>query len=173
MATREPQHTQETHGRLNQTAMFACIFVVWLAFDCVVKRIVDSGEYAIGQLFAGPFLGLIDFRLVHNKGAAWGIFSESTFALGLFSLLICCIIVIYFIRQRKSISTIETIGLALLASGGIGNTIDRFVYGYVVDFIETTFIDFPVFNIADIGVTSGIVVFFIGAFLFSRQEEEC
>ena len=56
----------------------------------------------------------------------------------------------------------EMVGLGLLVAGGIGNFIDRLVYGYVVDFITPTFINFPTFNIADIGVTCGIVLAAIG-----------
>ena len=53
------------------------------------------------------------------------------------------------------------VSLALVVAGGIGNCIDRLTTGYVVDFIRLTFIDFPVFNVADICVTCGVVLFLI------------
>ena len=52
-----------------------------------------------------------------------------------------------------------------MVAGGIGNALDRFTLGYVVDFIEPVFIDFPVFNVADIGVTCGFVLFLAGMLL--------
>ena len=55
-------------------------------------------------------------------------------------------------------------------SGGLGNAFDRFAQGYVIDFIDFTFIDFPVFNIADIGVTCGFVLLVIGYLLAARKE---
>ena len=58
-----------------------------------------------------------------------------------------------------------------MVAGGIGNALDRFTLGYVVDFIETTFIDFPVFNVADIGVTCGFVLFVLGLLLSFKASE--
>ena len=65
-------------------------------------------------------------------------------------------------------TALETCALSLIAAGGIGNAIDRFVNGFVVDFIDLTFMDFPVFNIADIGVTCGFVLLVIGYLLATR-----
>ena len=58
----------------------------------------------------------------------------------------------------------------LVVAGGIGNAIDRFTLGFVVDFIEPTFIDFPIFNIADIGVTCGIILFIVSLLIHERTE---
>ena len=66
----------------------------------------------------------------------------------------------------------ELIGLGLVIGGGIGNAIDRFALGYVVDFIDLSFMDFPVFNIADIGVTCGLALFLIGWIVRERHHEE-
>lgn len=55
--------------------------------------------------------------------------------------------------------------MGLVAAGGIGNAIDRFALGYVVDFIQPLFIDFPVFNVADIGVTCGFVLLVLSLLL--------
>ena len=56
-------------------------------------------------------------------------------------------------------------------AGGIGNALDRFTLGYVVDFVDFTFIDFPVFNVADIGVTCGFVVF-IASMLYAWRKAD-
>ena len=67
-------------------------------------------------------------------------------------------------------NTGELIGISLVVAGGIGNAIDRFTLGFVVDFIEPTFIDFPIFNIADIGVTCGIILFIVSLLIHERTE---
>ena len=78
----------------------------------------------------------------------------------------------YFFWQRNEVNACQTVGIALIVAGGIGNAIDRFMQGYVVDFIEFSFIDFPVFNVADIGVTCGFVLLFIGLFLSLKNEKK-
>lgn len=96
-------------------------------------------------------------------------FNDSTVLLGIMSTLVCLFIIAYFFFMRKSLSYFETIGLSLVLAGGLGNAIDRFSLGYVVDFIEFSFIDFPVFNIADIGVTCGFALFLLGFILRERK----
>ena len=60
--------------------------------------------------------------------------------------------------------------IPIFVAGGIGNAIDRFTLGFVVDFIEPTFIDFPIFNVADIGVTCGIILFIVSLLIHERTE---
>ena len=141
----------------------------WIGLDQWTKSLfagVQSGAF-LGNVLGG----LVDFRLVHNTGAAWGIFAGNTVALGLFSLIAIAVLIGYFLFSIKSISLVQTIGIALIIAGGIGNVIDRFVQGYVIDFIAVTFIDFPVFNVADIGVTCGIALYFFGLLLQWRAVE--
>ena len=99
-------------------------------------------------------------------------FSGATAALGVFSVLMCAALAAFAVHERARISWPELIGLGLVIGGGIGNAIDRFVLGYVVDFVDLSFMDFPVFNIADIGVTCGLVLFLIGWIVRERHHEE-
>lgn len=158
--------------RMRNAKYLGFIVVVWLALDQASKHYFNS--FDLGEVIAGPFLGIFRFRLVHNTGAAWSMFSDSTFALGVFSLLICLLLLLYLFKLAPDSSLGESIGLSLVLAGGIGNAIDRFALGYVVDFIDPVFIEFPVFNIADIGVTCGFVVFFVsllyGLKISSRSE---
>lgn len=144
--------------------LFAAVFVVWLAFDVVTKGWV-AGGWSEGELVTGPIMGLVRFHLVHNTGMAWGMFGDSTFALGVMSLVVCAIMVLYLFAFSPNAGKLEIVGIALVVAGGIGNALDRFTLGYVVDFIEPVFIDFPVFNVADIGVTCGFVLFLAGMLL--------
>ena len=148
--------------------IFALVAGAWLAIDIVTKA--DFNSYQLGQVIAGPFLGLFQFRLVHNTGAAWGMFGDSTFALGVMSLAVCTALAVYLFAIAKRANLAEVVGIALVFAGGLGNALDRFTLGYVVDFIDTTFIEFPTFNVADIGVTCGFVLFFLGMLWASRAE---
>lgn len=144
-------------SRRRNLAILAAVLVIWLAADILSKS--AFADVAVGQTVAGPYLGIFQLTLVHNTGAAWGIFGGSTLALGAFSLVACAVALIYMLAVEPRMSALGALGLSLVVAGGIGNAIDRFTLGYVVDFIEPVFIDFPVFNVADIGVTCGVALF--------------
>lgn len=156
--------------RKRNAAVFVSLVALWLALDMATKAYFNG--FSVGQVVAGPFLGLFQFRLVHNTGAAWGMFDESTLALGVMSVIVCVALTAYLFTVGKRASIVETLGVALIVAGGLGNALDRFTLGYVVDFIDTTFISFPTFNIADIGVTCGFVLFFAGMLWSMRKESE-
>lgn len=143
-------------------AALAAIIVAWICADRLTKGLVDNGINQVGAIVGDTVAGLFRVHLVYNTGGAWSIFSGATAALGAFSVLMCAGLLAFAIVQRTRISWLEIIGLALVIAGGLGNALDRFLLNHVVDFIDLTFMDFPVFNVADIGVTCGIVVFLIG-----------
>ncbi|WP_303859250.1 signal peptidase II [Senegalimassilia anaerobia] len=142
----------------------------WIALDQAVKFRLNA--HAAGSVLSDPVAGLFRLHLVHNTGGAWSMFSGATAALGVFSVLMCAALAAFAVHERARISWPELIGLGLVIGGGVGNAIDRFVLGYVVDFIDLSFMDFPVFNIADIGVTCGLVLFLIGWIVRERHHEE-
>ena len=150
-------------------AVFVAVAAVWLAVDLLTKAYFDG--FAPGEVVAGPFLGLFRFKLVHNTGMAWGMFSDSTLALGVMSLLVCVVLALYLLVLSPRASLAQALGVALVVAGGIGNAIDRFSQGYVVDFIDLAFMDFPVFNVADIGVTCGFVLFLVALVVEWRHED--
>ncbi len=154
--------------RRRNLCVFAAVVLLWLAADIATKAVCNG--YGLGEVIAGPFLGLVQFRLAHNTGAAWGMFDDSTFALGVMSLLVCAALTAYLIATARRANLVEVVGIALVVAGGLGNALDRFTLGYVVDFIDTTFIEFPTFNVADIGVTCGFVLFFAGMLWGMRRD---
>ena len=156
-------------GILRAAGAFALIAALWLAADVATKAYFNG--FALGSVVGGPYLGIFQFRLVHNTGMAWGLFGDSTFALGVMSVVVCAVLTGFFLANIRRITALELVGLALVVAGGIGNALDRFTLGYVVDFIETTFIDFPVFNVADIGVTCGFILFLLGLLLSFKASE--
>jgi len=94
------------------------------------------------------------FTYERNPGAAWGILKDNRWVFMVFSTVAIIGLSIYlfgFCKQSKWIK----IPLAMIIGGGIGNMIDRVLLGYVIDFLDFTLIDFPVFNVADSFVTVG------------------
>ena len=158
-----------------KVGIFAGLAALWVVLDQVTKSFFAGQEP--GGIIAGPFVGLIDIRLVHNTGGAWGIFSQGTFGLGVFSLVVCVVIAAFFLWNARQCNWLQTISFALITAGGIGNAIDRFAQGFVTDFIEFSFIDFPVFNVADIGVTCGFALLVISMLVSIRngdpEADEC
>lgn len=159
--------TFKVNPRCN-AAVFGGVALVWLVLDMATKRLADSAQP--GDVLWAGVPGLLDFRLVHNTGAAWGMLGGSTFALGVFAVVFCVLLLVVAHMRRDKAGAFEMMGYGLVMAGGIGNAIDRFANAYVVDFIEATFIDFPVFNVADIGVTCGFALIVICYLLAERQE---
>ena len=113
--------------------------------------------------------GVLDFEYVQNEGAAWGIFEgERWFLVVLTSITIVALLVFVLMGKFRRFKLFN-ISATLIVAGGIGNLIDRLVQGYVVDFIKTTFMSFPVFNVADCFVVVGSVLLLI-FFLFFYEE---
>ena len=129
------------------------IILILTICDQLLKSWVASSIVLGGSKQLIP--GIIELTNLRNSGAAWSIFEgQQTF----FTIItiITIIVIGYFIWQyRKNISVL--IGLSLIMAGTIGNFIDRLRQGYVVDMFETTFINFPIFNIADMCLTIGVI----------------
>ncbi len=98
---------------------------------------------------------VLAITLVHNDGAAWGMFSGNQLFLIIVSVL-AFIGISYYIKKKCSCKKLEFIGYGLLLGGLVGNLIDRVMMGYVIDYIHLLFIDFPVFNFADMAVVIGV-----------------
>ena len=129
------------------------IILILTICDQLLKSWVASSIVLDGSKQLIP--GIIELTNLRNSGAAWSIFEgQQTF----FTIItiIAIIVVGYFIWQyRKNVPML--IGLSLIMAGTIGNFIDRLRQGYVVDMFETTFINFPIFNIADMCLTIGVI----------------
>ncbi|MBO8240008.1 signal peptidase II [Prochlorococcus marinus XMU1412] len=98
------------------------------------------------------------FRLdfVKNYGAAFNIFSGNRIFLSLISIIFS-ILLIYLILRKNTLNKIDITSYSFILGGTIGNGIDRILKGFVIDFINLNFINFPVFNIADISINLGFI----------------
>ena len=131
---------------------------VLVALDQLIKLLVIEYLEPIGSLpLIDEFLRL---KYAENTGAAFGSFSGKTTFLSIFTLAIIVLGLIYlFVKKRKV--DVEYICISLIISGGLGNLVDRIFRGYVVDYIEPLFVDFAIFNFADILVTCSCIVLVI------------
>lgn len=134
-------------------AFFSILTIVLLVIiDQLLKIIM---EVWLQPIVSHPMIeGFLEFRYVRNTGAAFGVMEGKTWFLALISLVIIAA-GLYFICSGKLNNPLYSATAILVIAGGIGNLIDRIFRHYVVDFIATQFIDFPVFNFADILITVG------------------
>ena len=111
---------------------------------------------------------LFSIDYVKNYGAAFNILSGSRIFLSTVSIVISFFL-IYFILYKKNISNIDLLSFSFIMGGTIGNGIDRITKGYVIDFINLNFINFPVFNIADISINIGLIFIIYGLIRYKRN----
>lgn len=130
------------------------IYILIIIAGIVLDRITKI--YAVKHFISNPHSGsLINLTYLENRGAAFGILQDKRILFVILTIAIVLYLLYYFITNLKSNPLVLNIAFSLIISGALGNFYDRLFQGYVVDFIEFAFVDFPVFNIADILVTVG------------------
>ena len=113
--------------------------------------------------------GFLDFTYVRNTGAAWSSFEGMIWLFTLVFIVLTVALIWEFSRKRLPFTTLERWGIVAIYGGGLGNMIDRLRLGYVVDMIETQFMEFPVFNVADCFITCGCIALFVSLGLFNKE----
>ena len=116
---------------------------------------VGSAVWTADEAIAG-IPGVVEFTRVHNYGAAWSSFSGMRWLLIGVTVVLMAVLVTLWAKKIVR-HPLGKLSLALILSGGIGNLIDRVVNGYVVDTFNLTFMNYPVFNVADISVVAGAI----------------
>ncbi len=150
--------------------------IILIASDLLTKeltrhffegQIVYSSTYPYGGLgIFKDFLGGIDLSIgfVRNSGAAFGILNEyPTFLLVLRSALLIVLFYILVIKESKALRHFEDTVLLMIFSGALGNLIDNYRQGYVIDFINFHFYGypFPLFNLADTFISIGAAFYIL------------
>lgn len=134
--------------------------ILFLGIDQFIKAVVNSNMNLFNSFtLINDFLNI---TLVYNKGAAFGIF-EGGRLLFIVIAIITIILISIFIKNSSYISKLDTFVYSLLLGGIIGNLIDRIIYGYVIDYINFSFLNFnfPIFNFADICIVFSIILIII------------
>lgn len=124
-----------------------------LLVDQITKAIVRA--YMQTDQTVGLIPYVIRLTLVRNTGAAFGIFPGRQPVFVITSLLVLFAIAAYWRRARPR-EWLVVVALAMIAGGALGNLIDRALIGRVTDFFEFAFVDFPVFNVADMAIVGGV-----------------
>lgn len=148
--------------------LYALLAAALVALDQLVKFLVRSN---IGLGESVPFLPhVLQFTYVQNTGAAFSLLEEHTWVLTLISLGASILLAVLLLKKVFPHPFAMTC-LSVVLAGAVGNLIDRALQGYVVDMFHVLFMEFAVFNVADICVVVGgfaAVVYYL--FFYEKLE---
>lgn len=137
--------------------------------DQLVKFLVRA-NIPLGE--GVPFLPhILQLTYYQNTGAAFSIFEQHTWILTLISAA-ASVLLIVLLAKRTFNHPFAMVSLALVLAGAVGNLIDRLFLGYVTDMFQTLFMNFPIFNVADICIVCGGIAFCVYFLLFCKEEEK-
>ena len=154
---------------LKKNLIIFAIIIFTFFLDLVTKN------YAINNLLLNHSITIntfLNFTLAFNYGAAFSFLSDAggwqRWFFVIFSLIVISFISYILIKDKDS----EYIAYSLVLGGALGNLYDRFLLGYVIDFIEFHYDNFywPIFNIADIAISIGIILLLYS--MFSKDNKK-
>jgi signal peptidase II len=152
---------------LRRVSLIAITAVVVIALDALAKM------WAVSALQMGetqPFLpGLLQFTLTKNTGVAFGVGRGlPSFVPALVSMAVVGVLLAIVYRREsrgEHLGRMEQIAFGMIVGGALGNIGDRLLHGMVTDFLEFSFMQFPVFNVADALIDVGIALLIIASIL--------
>lgn len=145
---------------------------------------VDRIAKILTQIFVKPVSSIVvienvfSFTYVENRGAAHGILQGKRWMLIAVTVLVVAALIVFLIKNYQKAPTMLRIATGLIIGGALGNLFDRVFFGYVVDMMQVTFIDYPVFNPADNMLVVGVVLlgiyilFFDKVFLVEKKKSD-
>lgn len=140
-------------GKYKKHFLFFIPVLVLVCLDQLTKSLVRR-NLSLGESI--PVIGDF-FRLVYvqNTGAGFGLLKGMNIFLIIVTLGFVSVLVFYYFKRIKLSEKMLLFSTAGVVAGGIGNLIDRLVFGFVIDFLDFAY--WPAFNVADICVTAGVV----------------
>lgn len=147
------------------------IYVIFVAvivgLDQFTKYLVVAGIPLGGHV---PFLpGILELTYVRNDGAAFSSFAGMQWLFALIFLVFTGAVLYEYFKKPMGFTKFERWCIAAVYGGGLGNMIDRLRLGYVVDMLNTQFMNFPVFNVADCFITCGCIALLISLALCNKS----
>lgn len=131
------------------------MIILIVAFDRITKYFAKLYLYGKG---ARTFIkGVVEFVYAENTGVAFSLFSGGRWFFIILTAVAVIACLVYMFKGKGNNNLWLFWSLGVIVSGAIGNLIDRIFLGYVIDFINPTFVNFAVFNIADCAVTLGAI----------------
>ncbi|MDR2431014.1 MAG: signal peptidase II [Candidatus Margulisbacteria bacterium] len=148
--------------------VFALLSALLIFLDLLTKRVAVT--YLVGGADFTFIPALLRFIYVENTGAAFGILQDMRWFLVLVAWVVVLVILWYIISERCR-SRLQYYGFIFVFAGSVGNLINRFLLGYVIDFINIPAAPrFPTFNLADIFINIGVLLLVIYIFKQSGKE---
>ena len=138
--------------------LFLVITFLIIVFDQITKWLITN-SLSLGESIS-VIPKLFNFTYVENRGAAFGLLQGARVFFIIITVVLLFLVVLYFVKKKPQ-SVLEKTALAFITGGALGNFIDRLCLSYVRDFIETAFMNFPVFNVADCFVCIGAALYII------------
>ena len=149
-------------------ALFMALFAAGIvAADQFTKYLVLVNIPLQGHVDVWP--GVVGLTYVRNYGAAFSSFQGMQWLFAIIFILFTAAIIWEYRKQSMKFTTFEWWCIAAIYGGGLGNMIDRIRFRYVVDMIQTEFMDFPVFNVADCFISCGCIVLIAHLLLFNKH----
>jgi len=154
--------------------MFQAVVVFWLLLDVVVKQLV---VHTMDLRDTIPLWdGVFHLTYTRNYGAAFSILQGQLWVFYL-AMVALAVIIIWFWAHEKPRHWLPVVGSALVLAGALGNTLDRLATNSVVDMFDLRIINFPIFNVADVGITVGCTLFalwfvFLSGHLFGSKSAQ-
>ena len=148
----------------NQTKLY---FISFSIFIIILDQFTKYLMFYNYEKFLNKDFLLFRLDFVKNYGAAFNIFSGNRIFLSCISIIFS-ILLTYLILRKNTLNSYDLYSYSFILGGTIGNGIDRIFKGFVIDFINLNFINFPVFNIADISINIGFIFLLYSIFKNKR-----
>ena len=117
-----------------------------------------------------PFVpGILSLTYTQNIGAAWSMFPGQQWLFVLVFGVFTVLLLLEFFKKPLPFTSLDRWLIAAVYGGGLGNMIDRIRLGYVVDMIQTDFMNFPVFNVADCFISCGCILLMVHLIFFNKE----
>ncbi len=166
------QYFKEIKNYITKHYKTLIVKVVLIIFF-IIADLLTKAYFANLQHDVEVIPNILSFTFVKNTGAAFGIFPNKSAWLLVFSVIFLIIFTLYDLSNKER-NVWSELGFAFVFAGAIGNMVDRIFLGYVRDFIALDFIKFPVFNMADVCITIGCILFviYLLIYLFATKKTQ-
>ena len=141
----------------------------------IIGFAIDRTAKILTKLFVEPkgsitvLENIFSFTYVENTGAAHGILQGQRWLLIAATCIVCILIIWFLIKNYNRTTKLLRVASGLILAGAFGNLFDRVFYGYVIDMMQVTFIEYPVFNPADNMLVIGVILLGIYILFFDKE----
>lgn len=148
--------------------VYYALAAVILVIDQITKYVVVNNIdlYEVKEVIPG----ILSWMYIRNTGAAWSILEGQMWFFYIITFAVV-IAVIYIMQKYAKDNWLFSLGLSLILAGALGNFIDRLRLGYVVDMIRLDFMNFPIFNVADMSLSIGVAIIILYVLLDEKNKK--